>query len=1155
MHSLLAPLNALPEVGEILSRLRGGGCPVALGGLSGVHKAHLAAFLHAELNRPVLVVCPDELEAARVRADIAALGAEGAMLLRDRDFTFYPVETVSREWEQARIPVLRACMTLPCPVTVAAVDAVIQRAIPPGVLREVSLALRPNMEISPEKLTQVLLSGGYRRSEIVEGVGQFARRGGIMDIFPPGEASPVRVEFFGDEIDTLSHIDLSTQRRSDALELAEILPCMETLAHTAPGGLEALAAAIPRAEDAERLREQGHLATIDRYMALISPETHTFLDYLPRRAVVLLSEQTRLRERLKNLLWQRAQDIESLLEQDILSPALLGDNGDFMGTDEEGLWRALERYDVIHLDTFLAPNYPLRPHALLNVTAKQLPSYGASLDTAAGDIRHYLDGESAVWVLTPTAHRAAVLEEMLRERGIAVSRAQADRGDPPVSGTAVIGVGALSAGMEYPALRLAVLTEGQAAAPRRAAQGKSTVPRSNRKRLASYTDLAPGDLVVHEHHGIGRFAGITQMTVDGIKRDYIQLRYAGTDSLYVPVTQLHLVSKYIGQHAEEGEGRGPKLNKLGGAEWQRSKSRAKAAAKELAQGLIALYAERKRLTGHAFSPDGDWQMAFEEQFEYTETDDQLRCADEIKRDMESEWPMDRLLCGDVGFGKTEVALRAVMKCILDGKQAALLVPTTVLAQQHFVTAVRRFAGYPVRVDVLSRFRTPAQVKNTLKLLRAGQIDLVIGTHRILQKDVQFKNLGLLIVDEEQRFGVSHKERLKEIARRIDVLTLTATPIPRTLNMALSGIRDMSVLEEAPRDRYPVQTFVLEHDYGFLADAIRREVSRGGQVYYLHNRVETIDRAAARLGQLLEGVSVGVAHGQMKEDELAEIMRATGEGEISVLVCTTIIETGIDIPNVNTLIIEDADALGLAQLHQIRGRVGRSNRHAYAYLTYRRGKVLSEVATRRLSAVREFAEFGSGFKLAMRDMEIRGAGNVLGAEQSGHMISVGYDMYLKLLEEAVIEEQGGKPVMPECSADLPVEAGIGSGYISHAGLRMDYYRRIAAVTEEEEARDMRDELIDRFGDLPAGVENLIRIARLRAEAAALGVTDISFKNARLLLKLQNPDFAKISMLCAVPEYRGRVLFSAGDTPGLTIKTLPGQGALDAAWAAVTAMGKL
>jgi transcription-repair coupling factor (superfamily II helicase) len=657
-------------------------------------------------------------------------------------------------------------------------------------------------------------------------------------------------------------------------------------------------------------------------------------------------------------------------------------------------------------------------------------------------------------------------------------------------------------------------------------------------------------LVVHEHHGVGRFAGIVQMDVDGLKRDYIKLAYSGADMLYVPVTQLHLVAKYIGGREESVA----KLNKLGGTEWVKAKAKAKAAAKELAAGLVKLYAERKRREGFAFPADDDWQSGFEDAFEYEETEDQLRCAAEIKKDMQVKTPMDRLLCGDVGFGKTEIALRAVMKCVLGGKQAAMLVPTTVLAQQHGQTAARRFAGYPVRVDVLSRFCTAAQTSDVKKRLRSGHLDFVIGTHKLLQKDLKFANLGLLVVDEEQRFGVTHKERLKELARQVDVLTLTATPIPRTLHMALSGIRDMSNIDEAPRNRTPVQTYVLEYDRGLIHDAARREVGRGGQVYYLHNRVETIDRVAAELANALPEVTVAAAHGQMKEAELSDIMRRVVDGEIQILVCTTIIEAGLDIPNVNTLIIEDADKLGLAQLHQIRGRVGRSNRRAFAYLTYRRGKVLADIAAKRLAAIREFAEFGSGLKIALRDLEIRGAGNLLGAEQSGHMMSVGYEMYLRLLEEAVLEEQGvqAKPRI-DCFADLPVQAGLPEKYIAHAGIRMDFYRRIAAVTTPDEASDMIDELIDRFGDLPEMTHTLLRVALVRAAASKAGITELAQKGGRLLAKLPQPDFTRVAKVCGSKDYKGRVLFSAGSDPHLSLKLISGEDVLTAADKLVASYG--
>ena len=677
--------------------------------------------------------------------------------------------------------------------------------------------------------------------------------------------------------------------------------------------------------------------------------------------------------------------------------------------------------------------------------------------------------------------------------------------------------------MEYPLSKIAVLTEGQLIArsePKRKPAKKTGS--TNRQKLNSFTDLTPGDLVVHENYGIGRFVAMEQIKVDGAVKDYIKIAYQGSDTLFVPATQLDLVSKYIGGGGEDSN---VKLNKIGSDAWQKTKAKARKAAKDMAGELIQLYAARKRQSGYAFSADAPWQKEFEDNFPYPETDDQLRCIADIKHDMESPIPMDRLLCGDVGFGKTEVALRAVMKAVMDGKQVAILVPTTVLAQQHYQTAVARFRGFPVTIDVLSRFRTPKMQQQTLQKLRAGSVDLIIGTHKLLQKTVQFKDLGLLIVDEEQRFGVSHKERLKELSKGVDVLTLSATPIPRTLNMALSGIRDMSTIEQPPADRYPVQTFVMEYSEPIVDDAIRREIERGGQVYYLHNRTETIDQCAAAIKRRIPGISVGVAHGQMGEDALGDVMQSMAEGEIQVLVCTTIIETGLDIPNANTLIIENADRFGLSQLHQLRGRVGRSTRHAYAYFTYRPEKNLTEVAEKRLSAIRDFAEFGSGFKIAMRDLEIRGAGNLLGAEQSGHMSSVGYDMYLKLLDEAVLEEKGEAPKAPECTADLNVTANVDKDYVSRGEERMDLYRRMAAIRSQEDADDLLDEIVDRYGEPPKGVLNLIDIALLRAKARQVGIKDIRQKSGDVLFTLSNLNFEAVGVLCSDPDYKQRVTFLA------------------------------
>ncbi len=798
-------------------------------------------------------------------------------------------------------------------------------------------------------------------------------------------------------------------------------------------------------------------------MALIAPEMTTALDYVSQDALVVVCDHSGLHRAAKRRMEELGLQLDSLLE----TGSVAGELCDFVCQWEEFCAR-LEGRPVAYLDAFAGAAYPMdrQPGHLLAFTAKQLPGYGGNLETAASDLAHYQKMEFSSLVLCGSRRRAELLQTMLSDRGLSSFLAFPLRAMPR-PGQILLAEGNLPSGMEYPTMSLAILTEGQLMARQTPKAKPAKSGSTNRQKLASFTDLSPGDLVVHEQYGIGRFEAMEQIRVDGVIKDYVKIAYQGSDTLYVPATQLDLISKYIGG----GEDAPVKLNKIGSDAWQKTKTRARKAAKDMAGELIKLYAARKGQSGYAFSADSPWQQEFEDHFPYPETDDQLRCIEEIKGDMESPVPMDRLLCGDVGFGKTEVALRAVMKAVLDSKQVAILVPTTVLAQQHYQTVVSRFRGFPVNVDVLSRFRTAAQQKKTLQDLRAGTLDVIIGTHKLLQKSVQFKDLGLLVVDEEQRFGVSHKERLKEISKGVDVLTLSATPIPRTLNMALSGIRDMSTIEAPPADRYPVQTFVLEHSQGILDDAIRREIQRGGQVYYLHNRVETIDQCASAMKRRMPELTIAVAHGKMGEEALSDVMQSMADGEIQVLVCTTIIETGLDIPNVNTLIIENADRLGLSQLHQLRGRVGRSSRHAFAYFTYKPDRALTEVAEKRLTAIRDFAEFGSGFKIAMRDLEIRGAGNLLGAEQSGHMMSVGYDMYLKLLDEAVREEQGMKPAEPECTADLSITANIDKSYVERGEERMDLYRRMAAIRTQADADDLLDEIVDRYGEPPKGVLEL------------------------------------------------------------------------------------
>ena len=870
----------------------------------------------------------------------------------------------------------------------------------------------------------------------------------------------------------------------------------------------------------------------DRYMALIYPEMATAMDYIPQDAIIAICDQSSLRRSARNRSDEMGMQLDSLLQGGLLA----GELCDYV-CQWEDFCAALHNRTAVYFDSFGGTSYPEEcpPKVLLPMIAKQLPSYGGNLDTAASDLSHYQKMEFASLVLCGSRRRAELLKEMLSAKGLSALLC-IPLTTMPKAGQILLAEGTLPYGMEYPDSKLAVLSEGQLitkTAPKRKTTKKTA---TNRQKLNSFTDLSPGDLVVHENYGIGRFIAMEQIRVDGAIKDYVKIAYQGSDTLFVPATQLDLVGKYIGGGGEDANVR---LNKIGSDAWQKTKTKARKAAKDMAGELIQLYATRKRQEGFAFAADSPWQKEFEDNFPYPETDDQLRCIADIKHDMESPTPMDRLLCGDVGFGKTEVALRAVMKAIMDGKQCAILVPTTVLAQQHYQTAVSRFRGFPVNIDVLSRFRTPAQQKRTVANLKAGSVDLIIGTHKLLQKSIEYKDLGLLIIDEEQRFGVSHKERLKEISKGVDVLTLSATPIPRTLNMALSGIRDMSTLEEPPADRYPVQTFVMEHNNAIIDDAIRREVERGGQVYYLHNRTETIDQCASALTKRIPGLSVAVAHGQMGEDALGDVMNAMADGDIQVLVCTTIIETGLDIPNANTLIIENADRFGLSQLHQLRGRVGRSTRHAYAYFTYKPDKNLTEIAEKRLSAIRDFAEFGSGFKIAMRDLEIRGAGNLLGAEQSGHMMSVGYDMYLKLLDEAVLEERGEAPKTPDCTADLNVTANVDKSYVARGEERMDLYRRMAAIRSEEDADDLLDEIVDRYGEPPKGVLNLIDIALLRANARNVNIKDIKQKGSDVLFTLTEMNFDAISQLCSSPDYKNRLQFVAtAKEPTLRLKLSAG-----------------
>ncbi len=1148
MEQLISSLKSLTEYKLLLQDVQNGR-PAAVTGISQICRSHMIAGLYAHTDAPVVVVCQDDMSAKKMQEELQAFLGIDCPAMPGRELTLFDSAVVSRAWEQKRLRQLYDLMQGNTRLQILTWEALSQRTIPPQVLKKASFTIETGKEYSIDDLSQRLIASGYSRCSMVEGPGQFAVRGGILDIYSPASDRPVRAEFFGDELDTMGYFDTATQRRTENVQSIVILPIGETQPSLHPGGMDGLCSDLQKMITSQRRRKTPNEALIktlekdlekyqngmsntasDRYMALIYPNVATVMDYIPHKSLIVLCDQSNLHRAAKARIEELGLQLDGMLQ----TGTLAGELCDF-AIQWEDFCHDLSKRICVYLDTFAGSAYPEEclPKGLYPMTAKQLPGYGGSLDAAAEDLQHYQNIGFSSLVLCGNRRRAELLQELLTSKNIPCS-ISIPLTELPGSGQVFLTEGSLPFGMEYTNARFAVLTEGQllSRTPQKRKQKKDS---TNRQKLRSFTDLTPGDLVVHENYGIGRFVAMEQIRVDGAIKDYVKIAYQGSDTLFVPSTQLDMVSKYIGG----GEDANIRLNKIGSDVWQKTKTKARKAAKDMAGELIQLYAARKKQPGFAFAADTPWQREFEDNFPYPETDDQLRCIDEIKGDMESPVPMDRLLCGDVGFGKTEVALRAVMKAIMDGKQVAILVPTTVLAQQHYQTAVARFRGFPVNIDVLSRFRTPTQQKKTLANLRAGQVDLVIGTHKLLQKTVEFKDLGLLIVDEEQRFGVSHKERLKELSAGVDVLTLSATPIPRTLNMALSGIRDMSTIEMPPADRYPVQTFVTEHSNAILDDAIRREVERGGQVYYLHNRVETIDQCATALKRRIPGLQVAVAHGKMGEDALSDVMQSMADGEIQVLVCTTIIETGLDIPNVNTLIIENADRFGLSQLHQLRGRVGRSTRRAYAYLTYRPDKNLTEIAEKRLAAIRDFAEFGSGFKIAMRDLEIRGAGNLLGAEQSGHMMSVGYDMYLKLLDEAVLEEKGELPKEPECTADLNVTANVDKDYVSRGEERMDLYRRMAAIRNQEDADDLLDEIIDRYGDPPRGVLNLIDIALLRANARKLAITDIRQKASEIQFTFSKFDFDAITKICAQPDYKGRLqIIASAKVPTLRLKLASG-----------------
>ncbi|MGN1047818.1 MAG: transcription-repair coupling factor [Eubacteriales bacterium] len=1056
-----------------------------------------------------LLVCAEEKEAVRQKALLERFGLKCGFFIA-RDLTFYNI-TASHEYEHERLNVLCGILNGEFDAVVTTPDAALGYTMPMGVLSSHMLRIEYGKTLSLENTAAALVDAGYTRTELVDGAGQFAVRGGIIDIFPPsgryltvdgkelGGALALRIELFGDEVDRMGAFEVETQRITENLDFAEIMPAREILLtdDTRSKLKKAVSERIKSCRDSRASEElTGELAAIDgglelgfadKYISLIYPEKTCLLDYMKTgsRGLVIIRSTSAVAERLKASEWHVHKTIEELLESGTIAPRYTDYSKPSSAFE---LW--CDENVTLHVDSFASGMSGKKLGGLFGFRTKHMVTYGENPDLLRDDLRTYTEASYRTVLLceneTAAKNMHTLLEGEPYRAYIAVENGDFDADTLP-RGSVLIVWKQYLAGYELPAPKIAVLStnpESRTGNIRQTSLSRRKKKISGTKKVLSYADLAIGDYVVHETYGIGIYKGIEKVTTNGVSRDYITIQYAGSDKLFLPTEKLDMVSKYIGARAEDGT---VKLSKFGGGDWQKAKSRAKAAVKEMAKELIQLYARRMRQSGFAFPEDDDCQRDFEAAFEYEETPSQLTAIDEIKQDMMRPVPMDRLLCGDVGFGKTEVALRAAYKAVLGGKQVAILVPTTILALQHYQTALSRFRAFPVNVDLISRFRTQKQQQLTLRKLRRGEIDIIIGTHRLVSSDISFADLGLLIIDEEQRFGVAQKEKLKQLSGNVDVLTLTATPIPRTLNMAMSGIRDISILDDAPGDRLPVQTYVLEHEELIIEEAIRRELRRGGQVFYLHNDIESINVLAASLSARIPEARITVAHGRMERDELEEIWSDMLAGEIDILICTTIIETGVDIPNANTLIVDKAHKLGLSQLHQLRGRVGRSSRRAYAYFTYPKGMALSEVSTKRLEAIREYAEFGAGFKIALRDMEIRGVGNLLGAEQHGHLDAIGYDLYIKLLNDAVLEEKGEKPEeRPDCTVNLLCDAFLPEKYVSSSSVRMELYKKIAMIENEADRDDIIDELYDRFGDMPRPAKNLLQIAYLRALAASCGV---------------------------------------------------------------------
>ena len=1114
MNNPLNQLNEYVNIKEALLRKKG---PVLVSGCVESQMAHLMNAL-ADMTSWNLVITYNDIRAREICDDLK-LFTDDVWVYSTKDLLFYNADVHGSAITSQRIKVLAQLIEKNSGIIVTTIDGCMEHLMPRDEFAKSIITLLDGEETDISEFKKQLVNLGYSREASVELPGQFSVRGGIIDVYPFTMENPVRIEFWGDEIDSIRIYDAESQRSIEKLEAIDIYPASELVIpeeKIAPAvaairkELETQSALLRknmRGEAADRLGfstgevvdglENGWRAgSVESYIKYFYHNEEGLLDYIRGLNRIFIDEPLRVAEKAAAVELEFNESMSNRLEKGVILPG----QADVL-YDSKYIFERINTETTCQMEGLDFAEKRLPVNEKFSIIAKNTNSYNASFEMLIKDLEHWKKERYRVLLLSPVKSRAQRLAGELREYDLLAN--YSDSLDKEiVPGEIMVCCGNMHRGFEYPLIRYVVITESDMFGREKKKIKYRKKSGLTGSKIQSFSELSIGDYVIHENHGLGIYKGIEKVRVEGVEKDYIKLEYGDGGKLYVPITQMDIIQKYAASDAKV-----PKLNKLGNTDWAKTKTKVKKAVADIAKDLVELYAKRQQSEGFVYGPDTVWQKEFEEMFPYEETEDQIEAIEAVKKDMESPKIMDRLVCGDVGYGKTEIAIRAAFKAVQEGRQVVYLVPTTVLAQQHFNTFTQRMMDFPVRIDLLSRFRTAAQQKKTIDDLSKGLVDIVIGTHRVLSKDVRYKNLGLLIIDEEQRFGVAHKEKIKHLKENVDVLTLTATPIPRTLHMSLIGIRDMSILEEPPVDRVPIQTYVMEYNDEMVREAIQRELSRGGQVFYVYNRVKDIEEKAARIAEMIPDANVVSAHGQMNERQLEQIMFDFINGDIDVLVSTTIIETGIDISNVNTMIIEDADRFGLSQLYQLRGRVGRSNRTAYAFMMYKRDKMLNETAEKRLAAIKEFSDLGSGVKIAMRDLEIRGVGNLLGAEQHGHMEAVGYDLYCKMLNEAVVSLKGGEQTEDfETTVDFDMSAFIPDSYIANEHLKLDMYKKISCIENPQDLEDIQDELIDRFGDMPKEVENLLEAAMIKTLAHKAYVTAVKanrqeiritmYKNARI-----------------------------------------------------------